>query len=341
MRPAYRPLIFFVAIFLVAAALPTAWPRAQAEDPTPTPPFGALLPTPRPIPVPAWRPALYPVPWALTSFDHFYFSRPIAADEVNWPLDAYRYTGTNFGEGLPHTGVDIVASEGTPILAAESGQVVWADWGLFRLTPGDTTDPYGMAVMIAHDFGFQDRPLYTVYAHLSEINVTRGQIVERGDVLGALGDTGLTTSAHLHFEIRWGADDFYASVNPELWLVPPQGWGVLSARIMTTWGDEVFNQRVKVTNLETRQSWWISTYSTFKNINRDPNFRENLVLSDLPAGNYEIMLPYVGREMRMELRIHPGTVTFFTFYGFRGFNVVEDIPFIPTTLPIYQPSPTP
>jgi murein DD-endopeptidase MepM/ murein hydrolase activator NlpD len=340
-------LAALAAVFLVLALgllRGQAAPASAFQEPTTTllpDPYATGLPTPRPIPVSAWRPALYPVPWALSPYDHFYFTRPIAADEVNWPLDAYRYTGTNFSADLPHTGVDIVASPGTPVLAAAAGQVVWADWGLFRLTPGDTTDPYGKAVVIAHDFGFLNQPLFTVYAHLSAIDVVRGQEVDIGEVIGRVGRTGLATADHLHFEVRWGLNDFYASLNPELWLVPPEGWGVLAGRVMTTWGDPVFNQRVKVTNLDTRQSWWAQTYSTFKNINRDPNFQENFVLSDLPAGNYEVSLPYVGREIRARLRIEPGAVTFFTFHGFRGFNVVEELPYIPTTLPIYQPSPTP
>lgn len=314
----------------------------QEASPSPAPnPYDAPLPTPRPIPIPAWRPAPYPVPWALTENDHFYFTRPLAVNEINWPLDVYRYTGTNFGSGLPHTGVDIVAPIGSAVLAAAAGQVVWADWGLFRLTPGDTTDPYGRAVVIAHDFGLNEQPLFTVYAHLSEISVVRGQEVAQGEVIGAVGDTGLATSAHLHFEVRWGVNDFYSSLNPELWLAPPQGWGVLSGRVMTTWGEPVFSQTVKVTNLDTRQVWRIQSYNTFKNINRDPYYNENLVLSDLPAGNYELSIDYVGRTLRTNLRIEAGAVSFFTFYGFRGFNPQPDVPFMPTTLPGFQPSPTP
>ncbi len=328
---------------LLALTLPVlAAPFQQEDSPTPAPnPYDSPLPTPRPIPNPAWRPAPYPVPWALTENDHFYFTRPLAVNEINWPLDVYRYTGTNFGSGLPHTGIDIVAPTGSAVLAAAAGQVIWADWGLFRLTPGDITDPYGQAVVIAHEFGLNEQPLFTVYAHLSEVNVVRGQQVSQGEVIGKVGDTGLATSAHLHFEVRLGANDFYSSLNPELWLAPPQGWGVLAGRIMTTWGEPVFGQTVRVTNLDTRQVWRIQSYNTFKNINRDPYYNENLVLSDLPAGNYELSIDYVGRTLRTSMRVEAGAVSFFTFYGFRGFNPQAEMPFMPTTLPDYQPSPTP
>lgn len=341
----FRPQFILPALLLVGFLLPTlafAAPPLQETTSTPAPnPFDEPLPTARPIPVPAWRPAPYPVPWSLTENDHFYFTRPLAVNEINWPLDVYRYTGTNFGAGLPHTGIDIVATKGTPILAAAAGQVIWADWGLFRLTPGDTSDPYGQAVVIAHDFGLNEQPLFTVYAHLSEIAVIRGQQVAQGEVIGKLGDTGLATSAHLHFEVRWGANDFYSSLNPELWLAPPQGWGVLAGRVMTTWGETVFSQSLKITNLATRQVWRAQTYSTFKNINRDPFYNENFVLSDLPAGNYEVSIDYVGRTIRTQLRIHPGATAFFTFHGFRGFNSEPDTHFVPTTLPDYEPTPTP
>ncbi|NMC79962.1 MAG: M23 family metallopeptidase [Chloroflexi bacterium] len=112
------------------------------------------FPTPGPEPVSLWRPPLYPAPWALGPFDHFYFSRPIAADEVNWPLADYRYGGIFFGVDIVHTGVDITAPRGTPVLAAGPGKVVWAGYGLY-LGNNNPGDPYGLAVTIRHDFGYQ------------------------------------------------------------------------------------------------------------------------------------------------------------------------------------------
>ena len=94
-------------------------PAADAErDALPRPtiaPFRFVLPTPGAEPVSGWRPPLYPVPWAVSAYDHFYFARPIAADNVNWPLAEYRYGGVFFAPNIVHTGVDIDAEEDTPL----------------------------------------------------------------------------------------------------------------------------------------------------------------------------------------------------------------------------------
>src|SRR4030042_2073137 len=141
-----------------------------------------INPTQEPVPVSSWRPPLYPDPWAPTLFDHFYFSSPIAANEINTPVQDYRYGGVFF-EDIVHTGVDIPAPKGTPILAAGPGTVLYADYGVFQ-GGYDITDPYGLAVAILHDYGYQNQALYTVYGHMDEVNGIEGQHVETGERLG-------------------------------------------------------------------------------------------------------------------------------------------------------------
>ncbi|MFO8148779.1 MAG: M23 family metallopeptidase [Trueperaceae bacterium] len=87
-----------------------------------------------------------------------------------------------------HGGTDFVANSGTPVMAARGGRVVFAGWG----------GPYGYAVYLDHETGWQTR-----YAHLSRIGVTVGDLVRQGAVLGAVGSTGASTNAHLHFEVRF------------------------------------------------------------------------------------------------------------------------------------------
>lgn len=270
-------------------------------------------------PVSAWRPPLYPTPWALSPYDHFYFDRPIAADEVNWPLWDYRYGGSVF-EGVIHTGIDITAPKGTPVLAAGGGEVIWAGFGLYYGVYRED-DPYGLAVAIHHDFGYDGNELYTVYGHLDRIDVVRGQHVEAGELLGLSGETGNVTGPHLHFEVRAGRSSFFTTYNPELWLVPPEGWGVLAGRVMNTQGDLDPLRDVVVRSLSTGQRWLAKSYGSEAAVNSDPYYRENLVISDLPAGRYEIQIAYAGRRYLQEIDIHPGAVTYFSFVGMSGFDL--------------------
>ena len=100
----------------VVAGLTEPGPEVQAEATFPTlEPFRFDLPVPGAAPVSGWRPPLYPVPWSMSSYDHFYFVRPIAADQVNWPLADYRYGGIYFAPNIIHTGVDIPSPQGVPI----------------------------------------------------------------------------------------------------------------------------------------------------------------------------------------------------------------------------------
>lgn len=277
------------------------------------------FPTPGPEPVSLWRPPLYPVPWALGPFDHFYFVRPITADEVNWPLPDYRYGGIFTNTDVVHTGIDIPAPRGTPVQAAGSGKVVWAGYGLY-LGKNDPNDPYGLAVTIRHDFGYQGLALYTVYAHLDCIDAVVGQRAEAGTPLGVVGTTGNTTGPHLHFEVRIENNSFFATRNPELWLAPPQGWGVLVGRMMNTNGSLLSRQDVTVLSLASGRKWTIISYGE-QIVISDDYYRENLVLSDLPAGNYEIVIDYLEKRYTAEISIHPGAITYFSFRGEQGFEL--------------------
>jgi murein DD-endopeptidase MepM/ murein hydrolase activator NlpD len=312
-----------------ATEAPTLAVPTSASDP-----LRFVFPTPGPAPVSAWRPPLYSTPWAPSPYDHFYFSRPINADDINWPLWDYRYGGSFFADIL-HSGIDIPAPKGTSVRATGSGKVIWAGYGLLSRMH-DPSDPYGLAVAILHDFGFQDQKLQTVYAHLDQTEVVRGQRVEAGDLIGYTGDTGHVTGPHLHFEVRLGKNDHFTARNPELWLVPPQGWGVLAGRVMNSYGQLKTEQMVVVTSRSTNQNWQAKTYGS-ETMNNDAYYRENVVISDLPAGIYEVRIAYLGTDFRMQIEIRPGLVTYFTFRGYDGFGL--DLPpepgrnFTPEPLP--------
>ena len=350
-----RTVIFFV--FLVSACAPatptnvevhqtstaviageTPVQVAAGSEATPRPtivPFRFFLPTPGAEPVSGWRPPLYPVPWAVSAYDHFYFARPIAADNVNWPLAEYRYGGVFFAPNIVHTGVDIDAADGTPILAAGPGTVISANWGLYTGAEGNENDPYGKAVVIKHAFGYKGETLYTTYAHMSEIIAVAGQHVETGDVIGLVGDTGVTTGPHLHFEVRMGPNTFFRTYNPELWMAPPQGWGVLVGRLTGEKGEILYQFPVDVLPLPSERP--IRTVFTYAKgaANSDPYYQENMVLSDLPAGIYKILINYLEKDVQFFVEIFPGQVTYFTFTDKHGFQTVTPpaptLDFLPVT----------
>ena len=330
---------------VIAGETATQQPAEFEASPVPTiAPFRFVLPTPGAEPVSGWRPPLYPVPWAVSAYDHFYFTRPIAADNVNWPLAEYRYGGVFFAPDVVHTGVDIDAVEGAPILTAGPGTVISAGWGLFSGASDNRNDPYGQAVVIKHDFGYKGQALYTIYAHMSAIKSLVGQHVETGDVIGYVGSTGATTGPHLHFEVRMGDNTFYSTYNPELWTSPPQGWGVLVGRITDEKGNLLnyypLEVRPELSGVPLRKAL---TYAQGA-VNPDPHYNENLVLSDLPAGIYKLTINYKDKDVQTWAEIFPGQITYFTFTDNEGFQILPPpepkLSFLPTTpTPTITPTP--
>jgi murein DD-endopeptidase MepM/ murein hydrolase activator NlpD len=281
-------------------------------------PIALILPLPGDPPISFWRPPLYPTPWAISPNDHFFFSRPIAADEINWPLANYRYGYFFPDTDIIHTGIDITARRGTPVIAAAPGTVIWAGYGLYYGSYNEE-DPYGMAVTIEHDFGHKDKKLMTVYGHMDRIDVIEGQRVETGTQLGIVGNTGFTTGPHLHFEVRIENNSYFRTRNPELWLSPPQGWGVLVGQLRSIDNQYINLEEVYIRNRETNQSWMVLTYAS-NSINRDEYYKENLVLSDLPSGEYTLSFSYDGVTYRNEFTIYPGAISFISFHEKNGFS---------------------
>ncbi len=103
------------------------------------------------------------------------------------------------GEGAFHSGVDISAIVGSPVIAPADGAVTFADF----------LGGYGRAIMVDHGHGITTR-----YGHLSSFAVTAGQYIHRGDTIGYVGSSGRSTGPHLHYEVR--IND--APVNPYKYL---------------------------------------------------------------------------------------------------------------------------
>ncbi|MBZ0288146.1 MAG: M23 family metallopeptidase [Anaerolineae bacterium] len=101
------------------------------------------------------------------------------------PISSYTFTR---GFTSWHTGVDLAAQPGTPVMAANGGVVIfagWSNWG------------YGNTIVLSHG------PFTTLYGHLSSINVGCAQVISAGQVIGGVGSSGNSSGPHLHFEIRY------------------------------------------------------------------------------------------------------------------------------------------
>jgi murein DD-endopeptidase MepM/ murein hydrolase activator NlpD len=120
----------------------------------------------------------------------FGFIRPIAG-----PFFITSTFGPRWGRN--HNGVDMGCKLGqTPILAAKSGRVFYCGFGIY----GQGYGGYGNTVVIDHGGG-----IYSLYAHMALLTVTRGQTVKGGQSIGVCGNTGHSLGAHLHFEVKIGS----------------------------------------------------------------------------------------------------------------------------------------
>lgn len=119
----------------------------------------------------------------------------VSLSNFMWPVPSCTLITSRFGYRVSptagassyHGGLDIGAQQGASIVASEAGQIIYAG----------ANGGYGNCVMIDHGEG-----IVTLYGHMSSIGVSYGQIVSKGDYIGAVGSTGVSTGPHCHFEIR-------------------------------------------------------------------------------------------------------------------------------------------
>lgn len=125
---------------------------------------------------------------------------------LTWPLQLHEVT-SEYGKRKRnfHEGVDFRAKPGTPVIAAQSGRVIYA---------GKRIRGYGNMLVLKHEHG-----VATVYAHNSRLLVHEGQTLKKGQKIAVSGNTGRSTGPHLHFEVRIGPD----AVDPMVFLASGNG----------------------------------------------------------------------------------------------------------------------
>lgn len=234
---------------------------------------------------------------------HFLFQNPILPSDAASVDRTYRYGSTQNGTRDPHHGVEIGKGFGTPVHAAGEGVVQFAgpdDDARFSPWRGF----YGNVVVIRHADG-----LYTLYGHLSKIEVQTGESVAAGQKIGEMGQSGAATGTHLHFEVRRGdAEDYFSTQNPELWLLPNQtDFGAMALSVVN--GNSEFQgaaitiQRIDEAN-NIVAAYYVDTYHPSLAVGD-----ENAAFGDTPAGRYRISLIFNGHFYERWAEVQSGKLT--------------------------------
>ena len=257
-----------------------------------------------------WRPPPLPVPLSIHPDDHYWLSRPIPSGKRNYDLEYYPYgNDVLIAEYAPyriHRGLDFPNPPGTPVLAAGSGTVIHAGPKISRI---DGINYYGNTVIIKHDWQWEGKDVYTLYAHTMELFVKEGDYVQGGQLIAGVGATGLVSGPHLHLEVRIGEDLHESTRNPMLWIAPYEGWGTLAGRVVDREGKFITGAQVSVQPInvqaEPRNQY---TYLNWE-LTSDEVWQENFVVGDLPAGRYEVTIR-TGQTFRHTVDILPGQTNF-------------------------------
>ena len=303
---------FFWSFFLVSCTTASAELAASTSTvifPSPVPPTFTATPTQLiPISTPQVTVTTIPCDPQIEDFcitdGHFVFQRPIRPPANDIVDSSYPYGSTARGTRDPHHGVEFLNKFGTPVYAAGDGVVIFAG------TDEETIyspwiNFYGNLVVIEHGDG-----LFTLYAHLSKIEVEARENIRAGDKIGEVGQSGVATGSHLHFEVRKGeVEDYFSTVNPELWLVQTKDeHGAVAISIVDESAEFRFTEMTVNFYLDRSQlpvkSYYVTTYS------RDLSTgEENAAIGDLTPGSYRFALTMNGQVYQRWVEVESGKLT--------------------------------
>ena len=256
---------------------------------------------------------------APAALPHALFGRPVGPADQPFIDQTRRYGMTPAARGgeVPEPGVAFVEAVGTPVLAIGSGVVV-------RAGPEEQE---GLTVVIRHDSSLtvegRRTVLYSTYSHSSRLLVATGQRVSRGQPVAQVGSTGRAMHEHLLLEViaapledarSGGSRSQPYAANPELWITPLPGTGVVAGQVWDADGREVRQARiyglVKPEPQETPFSY-VETYGD--EAHPDPALHEHFAVGDVPAGEYDLGVTIGAQRVIRHIRVEAGKMTWVEF----------------------------
>jgi hypothetical protein len=251
---------------------------------------------------------------------HSIFARPIALSDQPFIDQTYRYGSTMGGTFQQHQGVEFNDPPGTTVHAIGSGTVVYAG----------PAEREALTVAIRHDSTVtvdgQPMYLFSTYYHNSRLLVTVGQQVARGQPIARVGNTGRAINAHLHLEIHVAPTMSAAPIvnpaeryppfttNPELWIEPLPGTGVVAGVALDGEGRPVPQARVYGLVKPEPQETPFSYAETYGDrAHPDPIYGEQFAVGDVPPGEYDLGVTIDSVKVFRHVRVEAGKYTWVEF----------------------------
>jgi murein DD-endopeptidase MepM/ murein hydrolase activator NlpD len=246
----------------------------------------------------------------------FVLLRPLGENGRVTVDPSYRYGEFRKNSRYPNLGVEFLNSTGTPVVAAAQGSVLVA--GNDNQTAYERrANQYGNLIILEHSLAGFDQPIYTLYAHLSEILVETGDTVSARQEIGRVGSSGNVSGSVLHFEVRVGENTYSAVRNPELWMTAGhdengQDLGALAGRIIDRQGNIINITNIVAELLDPAGEsvvgrTYLRTYGGESLLGQAP-WEESFGLGDLIPGTYKLSFLLNGYQQRL-VDVQPGKLT--------------------------------
>ncbi len=249
-----------------------------------------------------------------------WFARPIAASDNDHPDQTYRWGSTMGGYFQPHQGIEFNNPDGTLVHAIGDGVVVYAG----RAEQGALT------VGIRHDTmltaGGRRYFVFSVYYHNSALLAHVGERVRRGDVISRVGHTGRATNDHMHLEVHASPTDSVRPIidllnrypqyttNPELWITPLPGTGVIAGTVTDSAGNAIPQARVYGIVKPVPRETPFAFAETYGPRNRPhPLYGEQFAISDVPAGVQHLFVVMNGRRVERTVTVRADRLSWVDF----------------------------